>query len=208
MRWMPGKVQWYIVSQPVSVSVAHSGEHEKRTYESSTFCSPRLSTALISILSTSSSSPFLWLLPTPIVTLCVVEDGIEKKVWMIWSFEGSLKLRKAVDMVAMRDFGAENWDGFNDGLPVLPFSVKTPFHHSALHSSDGTGHAEARISSSVREHRRQICGQTCIPSHVGAFEGDTVSSSPQSNSHWSVKSRLKNAPAGWTITFAYYNLHE
>ena len=69
----------------------------KLTYESSTPCSPKLSTALMSIRSASAE-------------LCLSSlsegdalgaSGIEKKRWSSCSFEGSLKFRSCVDMVDM-----------------------------------------------------------------------------------------------------------
>lgn len=69
----------------------------KLTYESSTPCSPKLSTALISILSASGA---LYLSPS-LEGNVAGTSGIEKKRWSSCSFEGSLKFRSWVDIVDM-----------------------------------------------------------------------------------------------------------
>ena len=71
----------------------------KLTYESSMPCSPKLSTALMSILAASEA-----LCLSPSLGGDVIGNsgtGIEKKRWSSCSFEGSLKFRSWVDIVDM-----------------------------------------------------------------------------------------------------------
>lgn len=69
----------------------------KLTYESSTPGSPKLSTALISILSAS----FALCLSSSVGGDVTGTSGIEKKRWSSCSFVGSLKFRSWVDIVDM-----------------------------------------------------------------------------------------------------------
>lgn len=92
--------------------------HEALTYESSSPCTPRLSTALISIFSSSVSAAPTLFSPAPNFSLCgcgsalsapsaepdaddapFTLDGSAKKSCVSWSRVGSLKFRRCVDIV-------------------------------------------------------------------------------------------------------------